>query len=179
MHQRSAGVGLGVEARTEQMTRRSFGPVQHGIMPRVGEPCPKQRHTMLLGTVSSPECHEKVGSTVNGWMCPNPYGGYGAYPYRRWRDPEAEHEWEERHMLREIYRGMHRLLREEAEEAHEINEIYHLCHEIARMVAGQRPMEMPEPVMPPTPMVPPMAPSPIVAPAPMYPCPSRPPMGVI
>ena len=67
----------------------------------------------------------------------------------------------------------------DAEEAHKINEIYYLCHEIARMVAGQRPMEMPEPVMPPTPMVPPMAPSPIVAPAPMYPCPSRPPMGVI
>lgn len=116
---------------------------------------------------------------MNGWMCPSPYGGYGAYPYRRWRDPEAEHEWEERHMLREIYRGMHHLLREEAEEAHKIDEIYHLCHEIARMVAGQRPMEMPEGVMPPTPMVPPMAPSPIVAPAPMYPCPTRPPMGVI
>ena len=107
---------------------------------------------------------------MNGWMCPSPYGGYGAYPYRRWRDPDAESEWEERHMLREIYRGMHHLLREEAEEAHKINEIYHLCHDIARMVAGQSPMGMPETVMPPTP---------IVTPAPMYPCPSRPPMGVI
>ena len=116
---------------------------------------------------------------MNGWMCPNPYGGYGGGAYRRWHDPEAGEEWEERHMLREIYRGMHYLLREEAQEQHKIDEMYHLCHDIARMVAGRRPMEMPETVVPPMPMMPPMAPTPFVAPAPTYPCPTRPTMGVI
>ncbi|HAI86025.1 MAG TPA: hypothetical protein DCL63_03425 [Firmicutes bacterium] len=112
---------------------------------------------------------------MNGWMYPNPYGGYGgrACPYRSWRNPEGEDEWEEQHMLREIYRGMHYLLREEAQEQHKIDEIYHLCHDIARMVAGQRPREAAEPAMPPI-----ASPMPFVQPGPMYPCPTRP-MGVI
>lgn len=133
------------------------------------------------------------------WTCPRGY----ARPRYRWRYPggyqwwggaggssgNPDNEWEERHMLDEIYRMCHRLSRHEMEEGPKIDEIYYLVHEIARGVAALQ--AEPVGIMPPIeqiPMQPIMSPitapcptpmpSPLLTPAPSYPCPSWPQPGL-
>ncbi|MEA4882447.1 MAG: hypothetical protein VB144_02085 [Clostridia bacterium] len=117
---------------------------------------------------------------MNGrpWGWPAEYWGYG----QAWRGREAwrgDDEWEEKHMAKESYRILHRLLKNEEDEAHKIDEIYYLVHEIARaLYSGEAPAQVPAPTPMPgctMPYVPVMGPgAPVVSPGPAYPCPQAP-----